>query len=266
VGLSTPANDAQHVFKFVTGVLNSAFSVEEQVHECLNSMKRWCPRASATFSDACDALSSAIGDKLIPQNSIDILVVLCANTSMDVGSKLNGVLNQGRTEGDAEHLDDEASSESEDDTVAPVIAQPTDVVADAPKPTQTKANKLFQQVTSILRGETSESIENFELICNELALSIKGREVPKQGIDALLQYWEHIETGSDLAEALLSFLCPQCESNKPRCNTCDSCKGSFKALCRKCSGTGRHSQPCMVAMAREEATPNPNALVAVVLD
>mmetsp|Transcript_163114 Transcript_163114/g.313303 ORF Transcript_163114/g.313303 Transcript_163114/m.313303 type:complete len:464 (-) Transcript_163114:318-1709(-) len=62
------------VFKFVTGVLNQAFSTDKiQEHE--SEIRAMLPllQRDLLFSDACDALAAAIEAGIIPQKGLDVL-------------------------------------------------------------------------------------------------------------------------------------------------------------------------------------------------
>mmetsp|Transcript_38739 Transcript_38739/g.72667 ORF Transcript_38739/g.72667 Transcript_38739/m.72667 type:complete len:462 (-) Transcript_38739:77-1462(-) len=64
----------RRVFKFVTGVLNQAFSADKiQEHE--SEIRAMLPllQRDLLFSDACDALAAAIEAGIIPQKGLDVL-------------------------------------------------------------------------------------------------------------------------------------------------------------------------------------------------
>jgi len=234
VGMTSEKDHARHLFRFVSGTLNSVL-----VDACEENIKHWIPEANGTkFSDACDALACAIADDLVPEQSIEILALLAQKCSThSISAKLRSLL----------PMVDDVISEDEEDEIEELPEQ---------RKAPSEANQLFKFVTAILHGMDADvpcipGVKGFGSACNLLADCIKEGKVPRQGLDALIKCRRgekgsdnRIQQGTDLDKALMGYLCPRCEDNMPRGETCDLCRGTHLMKCGSCSGTGEFSDKC----------------------
>lgn len=227
LGLDVPAHE---LFRLVTGVLNEAH-----------------PAGSAVdFTEACDSLAGAVVAGSIPSDSIDILKLLIeASTHVVVSPKLTVALDAiPHSLEDKDTTDEETAPEEAELTTPPEEAKVTALAV------ASVANRLFKYVVAVLNGHDVscdiEGVVDFNDACDWLALHIERKEVPRRGIEALLDSvdYDTIAEGSALSDQLVAFLCPQCEVAKSRSSTCDMCKGSFAMKCQKCRGSGNFSKPC----------------------
>jgi hypothetical protein len=224
------ADSAKRLFKCVSGILNGAFGIDKS-RECMADLQVWCKHGDPTFATLCDALASAIEQKLIPDRGMAVLQGL-APQMWDRG----------------------LTSQSS-------LALTLNVALDKPDPTRA-AQRIFAYVTATLRGTCLQPVhpedisvwssgdgvgDNFEAACDALAAVVEGGSMPSKPVLELCAlthaFPEYNLLDSRLERALVPHLCPQCKVNAPSDGPC-KCNGSGLDRCANCSGSGKFKQPC----------------------
>jgi hypothetical protein len=247
------------IFKFVTGVLIKAFSSERlpEYEQDIRSLLLDAP-LKLQFSDACEALANCIKAGHIPAQGVEVVKTLLFAQSTTVSvALLEAVGLECPDKIDLAEQDTCTESEKSSEAGATEVGtekevpEPDAVDQATAKPEPTMANRLFKFVTSRVRGVATDATDDFQSSCDTLAECVNRGEIPKQGLDVLIDckigFHESeysIEKDTPLSDALAAYLCPQCQSETCRAKKCDICEGSFSVKCSRCRGSGRFAPPC----------------------
>jgi len=194
--MEASVQDAQKVFRTVTGVLNGAFdearckSVEPEVTRLLGK------RTSPTFAVACEALAEGVRKGMVPPQGLGVLRLLVeAGEDHKVPPGLCAALGV-RTlrEAVVEEVDTSEGNPSEDeegdDDACPAVSDWTPIAKPLFKLVSGTFNGASSEQRAALQSQVNELLGRskpleFVSLCEMLGTAIQEGAVPKQGLAAL---------------------------------------------------------------------------------